>query len=242
MRLISRSLSGALALAAGLSACGSPTETATTAPIQLAALAAPTPAAPASPATVGPTLTLSFDGVREAVVDAPLSLAPKGGFVLGLETAKAYVTIMSNARAPLAVGTYAIRDTVGSAVSATASLPARFAQEEAAMKAGYITKLGYKAGHPLAFIYDWGKGIQELHGRQLGQIAFTRVADATADGSFQFTVYGIAESHPMEYQGSTRVFQRLKGHEVQGTFKNVPYGNPQKAIDDLQKALKTLPH
>jgi len=228
-------------LALGLSACGSQQETATT-PSAAATPAEPAGATePANTSTTGSTLALSFDGVPEPVKEAPLSIAPKGGFVLGMETAKAYVTVLGGPKAPLAVGTYAIRDTAGSVVSATSSLPARFAKEEEATQGGYLTTLGMKAGSPIAGLVDLGKGPEELHGRQLGQISFTRVADGSADGSFEFTVYGMTGTSEVTYQGRQRPLHTLKGHQVKGSFKNVPFGDPGKAVEDLQEALKALP-
>jgi|GEM_PF-2767360 len=219
-----------------LAACQSPDT-----PVVQAAQAAPASMAPApsAPAAEGAaSYTLTIDGQPEALTEVLLSRAPNQGFVFGFTSAQATVEIIGSAKAPLVVGTYPVLDIAGTAVSITAELPPRYAPERKADDpTGYFSMLGLKKGEPVAQVHDWGKGIQELQGRQLGQVVFTRVSPTTADGSFKSYVYSKSFSQT-EYQGQPRVLVRHKGHLLEGTFKNLPYGDVGKSLGDLQKALK----
>ncbi|AWM34599.1 hypothetical protein DDQ68_18520 [Hymenobacter nivis] len=89
-------------------------------------------------------------------------------------------------------------------------------------------------------IHNRGQWLQELRGRPLGQLVFTRVGGGTADGSFQSLVYRLVTNalQQVEYQGRPRALLKLEEHTVKGTFKNLPFGDYEKSMGDLQKALK----
>jgi hypothetical protein len=197
----------------------------------------------AAPATI-PSFTLSIDGQTEPVQECTLAPAPRTlnnnyGFVFGFTGPQAHVEIFGpgapNVR--ITVGKYPIFDT-NSPVVLTAGLPPRFnAEREDPALTGYFSDLGADESHGASFVHDWGEGLQKLRGRKLGEVVFTRVSDNTADGSFQSYVYSNSFSH-VEYEGRLQVLVRHKGHLLKGTFKNLPYGDIGKAMDDLQEALK----
>lgn len=203
----------------------------------------PAPAGTAAPSAV---YTLLIDGAPQPVQSADLAmLKAKGGFTMGFEAGPVKVQVIGGPKAPLVVGKYAIRDTA-SAVLLTGNLPTESGKEKGQQEGldGFSAPffISVPAGTPLGtfIIYDWGQGLQELRGRPLGQLVFTRLGDGTADGSFQSLVYRFVtrESQPIEYQGRPRVLFKLKEHTVKGTFKNMPVADYEQAMGDLQKALE----
>lgn len=193
---------------------------------------------PATAPTI-PSFTLSIDGQTEPLGEVTLGKAPKGGFVFGFTGPQAHVEIVGPGapNVQIAVGKYPIFDT-NSPIVITAGLPPRFdAEREDPALTGYFSHLGDDENHGASSVHDWGEGLQKLRGRKLGEVVFTRVSDNTADGSFQSYVYSNSFSH-VEYEGRLQVLVRHKGHLLKGTFKNLPYGDVGKAMDDLQEALK----
>ena len=202
---------------------------------------APTPANAAAPAAA---FTLLIDGEPQPVQSADLAmLRAKGGFTMGFEAGSASIQIFGSLKAPLAVGKYVIRDTA-SAVMMTGSLPARLRKAPAkpddldSFSAPYGVSVPADAPLGQTLIYDWGEGIQGLRGRPLGQFAFTRVGNGTADGAFQSRVYRLDTHSIIEYRGRPWALVKLEEHTVKGTFRNPPFGNLEQSMDDLQKALK----
>ena len=162
---------------------------------------------------------------------------------MNFEAGQVGVQVIGGLKAPLAVGKYAILDTA-SAVLITGNLPARLREERAkpedldSFSAPYIVSVPAEAPLGHTFIYDWGEGLQGLRGRPLGQLVFTRVGNGTADGSFQSLVYRPGTHSVIEYQGRPRALIKLEEHTVKGTFKNLPFADYEKSMEDLQKALK----
>lgn len=206
--------------------------------------AAPPSSSPANAAAPGAAFTLLIDGESQQVQSATLvMLKAKGGFTISFEAGKVAVEITGGPKAPLVVGKYAIRDTA-SAVLLTGNLPAKLRKERAepdfldSFSAPYIVSVSENTPLGYTFIYDWGKGLQGLRGRLLGQLVFTRVGNGTADGLFQSLVYRPGKHSIIEYQGRPRALIRLEEHTVKGTFRNLPFGNYEQSMEDLQKALK----
>lgn len=195
-----------------------------------------------APPVTGAVFTLSIDGEKVPAHSYVLSNVPPPlqGFVLGIESEQTQLTITGTPSAPLAVGKYDFLDIMESGVLVTAGLPPRFDKELENRQTGFHSRIGYKEGSPLAGVYDWGAGLQELQGRKLGQMVFTRVSNGTADGSFQSYVYGVLSSKTIPYKGRERVFQKLQGHQLRGTFKNLPINNVAKAMNDLKKLTDAL--
>lgn len=198
-----------------------------------------------APAPSGATFTLTVDGQPQPLAAATLGKADqKGTFVFSFETVPEQPTtvVFGSGQARLTVGRYAIYDTTRSDVIITADLPARFDKECALAKdAGFGSVLGLPHSSPIAFVHDRGAGTQELRGRKLGQFAFTRVSEASADGAFESYVYCSSSMSSITYQSRTRGFVQHKGHLLRGTFKNLPYADAAKALNDLQNAIKAVP-
>lgn len=103
---------------------------------------------------------------------------------MGFEAGQAGIKIIGSLKTRLAVGKHAILDTT-SAVQLTGRLPATgrqgIAPPEDPETFSAPFAVSASADTPLG-AYDWGKGLQELRGRPLGQLVFTRVGEGTADG------------------------------------------------------------
>ena len=166
---------------------------------------------------------------------------------MGFEAGQAGIEIIGSLKTRLVVGKHAILDTT-STVQLTGRLPATGRQgiappeDPETFSAPFVVSVPADTPLGTAFIYDWGKGLQELKGRPLGQLVFTRVGEGTADGWFQSLAYRLRTNAPKqtEYQGRTRVLIKLEEHPVKGTFKNLPFGDYEKSMGDLQETLKGL--
>ena len=164
---------------------------------------------------------------------------------MGFGAGKVAVQIFGDLKAPLVVGKYAIFDTA-STVPITDNLPTKPGKERAdpddldGFSAPFFVPIPADAPLSALVIHDRGQGLQELRGRPLGQLVFTRVGNGTADGSFQALVYRLITNalQQVEYQGRPRALLKLEEHTVKGIFKNLPFGDYEKSMGDLRKVLK----
>jgi len=228
----------ALALAGGLGSCGGqnkPVEQSAATPATASATS--TSAAPAT----GAVFTLSIDGEAVPAHSYKLTSTPLptggSGFMFSIEAAQTHVGIFSLGSTPLSVGECDVIDTASSAgVMITSRLPPRFNQELKDSGDGFHTFLVDFKKNRTFMLYDWGAGPQALNGRKLGQMVFTRVSNGTADGSFQCYVYGVLPSEPkiIEWKGELRPRMKLRGHELRGTFKDLPIKDLAKTMNGLR--------